>query len=162
MKIEASKQSGIQPKPNMIITVRDKKGRDNALVVAYCCNCSFDPPMLMVGIVPSRYSYNMIMENKVFVAHIPSKAQQELFNVCGSKSMRDGDKLKEINANIEDGKVVNCGILTDCPVAAECTVVDSIKTGSHVMFVGKVEYVHADEELVDDKGNIQFDKIDMI
>lgn len=162
MKIEANKRNTIQPKPNMIVSVRDKDGNDNALVVAYCCNCSFDPPMLMVGIVPSRYSYNMIKENGAFVAHIVSKKQKELYRVCGSKSMRDGDKLKEINANIEDGEVVNCGVLTDCPVAAECTVVDSIKTGSHVMFVGKVEYVHADEDLVDEAGNIKFDQIDMI
>ena len=44
----------------------------------------------------------------------------------------------------------------------ECTVVDSIVTGSHEMFIGKVEYVHADVELLDSEGNIDFSQIDFL
>jgi flavin reductase (DIM6/NTAB) family NADH-FMN oxidoreductase RutF len=43
-------------------------GNPNALCVAYCCNCSYDPPMLMVGIVPSRHSYGMIKKSGCFVS----------------------------------------------------------------------------------------------
>ena len=35
-------------------------------------------------------------------------------------------------------------------------------TGSHEMFIGKVEYVHANNGLVDDKGNIDFSNIEFI
>lgn len=162
MKVEANKKSTLNPMPKIIVTVRDKDGKDNALVVAYCGNCSYDPPMIMVGIVPSRYSYHMIKENGAFVAHLVTKDQKKLYQTCGTKSGRDGDKLAEIGVKCKDGVKVNAGIIEDCPVAIECSVVDSIKTGSHEMFVGKVEYVHAAKELVDENGNLNVSTLDLM
>ena len=51
---------------------------------------------------------------------------------------------------------------SDLNPAFECTVVDSIKPGSHEMFFGKIEKVHCDEEYLDDDGNIMWDKIDLL
>ena len=62
----------------------------------------------------------------------------------------------------ETGTVVKAPILLDCPVNIECTVVDSIVTGSHEMFIGKVEYIHADENLINETGNIDFSKINLL
>jgi len=80
----------------------------------------------------------------------------------GSHSKRDEDKLVAMNVRLQDGKKVNAPLLPDCPVNIECTVVDSIVTVSHEMFIGKVEYVHADAKLLDSDGNIDFAKIDFI
>lgn len=162
MKVEASKVNSIPVKPNIIVTVRDKKGNDNALVVAYCGNCSYDPPMIMMGIVPSRYSHHMIKENGCFVAHLVDKSQTELFECCGSKSGRDSDKLKDYNVKLIDGVKVNAGVIPACPVAIECTVVGSIKTGSHEMFIGRVEYVHANKEHLKENGQIDLSKLNLI
>lgn len=41
----------------------------------------------------------------------------------------------------------------------ERMIVDSIVAVSHEVFVGKVEYVHADEKLVDSNGKIDFTQI---
>lgn len=161
-KKEVGKKGALQPTPKVLVSCRGKNGEDNALAVAYCGNCSYDPPMVMVGIVPSRYSYHMIKETGCFVVNIPLKSYMDTFKYLGSVSKRDCDKLKEKNVRLEEGKVVNAPILADCPVNIECTVVDSIVTGSHEMFIGKVEYVHADESVIDEKGNIDFSKIDYI
>ncbi|ADL05272.1 flavin reductase family protein [Lacrimispora saccharolytica] len=80
----------------------------------------------------------------------------------GKYSKRDCNKLADMNVKLEEGKIVNASILTDCPVNIECTVVDSIMTGSHEMFIGKVEYVHANENLVNEEGNIDFSQINLI
>ena len=104
----------------------------------------------------------MIKESGCFVVNIVDKEYQETFNYLGKISKRDSDKLKDMNVKLEDGKVVNAPILADCPVNIECTVVDSIMTGSHEMFVGKVEYVHADTNLIGLDGNIDFSKINFI
>ena len=161
-KTEANKMGALQPMPKVLVSCRGKNGEENALAVGYCGNCSFDPPMVMVGIVPSRYSYHLIKESGCFVVNIPEKSYHETFDYLGTVSGRDHDKLKEKNVKTENGKVVNAPILSDCPVNIECTIVDSIVTGSHEMFVGKVEYVHADESVTDEKGNIDFSKIDFI
>lgn len=162
MKKEGNKKGALQPSPKVLVSCRGLDGEDNALAVGYCGNCSYDPPMVMVGIVPTRYSYQMIKESGCFVVNIPDKKYQEAFDYLGKVSKRDTDKLKEMNINLEEGKIVNAPILVDCPVNIECTIVNSIMTGSHEMFIGKVEYVHADEGLVDDNGNINFQMINLI
>jgi flavin reductase (DIM6/NTAB) family NADH-FMN oxidoreductase RutF len=161
-KVQGNMKSCLQPTAKILVSCRDEKGRDNALAVAYCCNCSYDPPMVMVGIVPSRYSYNIIKETGVFVVNLVTKEQKEMFDYLGSHSGRDEDKLEKLSAKIEEGIKVNAPLLADCPINIECKVVDSILTGSHEMFVGKVEYVHANSELVNDKGDINFSEINMI
>jgi len=162
MKVEANKVNALAEMPKMVVSVRDNDGNDNALVVAYGGNCSYDPPMIMVGIVPSRYSYHMIKENGCFVVHLLDASQKKLFECCGTKSGEDGDKLKEYGIEMVDGKKVNAGVIEECPVAIECTVVDSIITGSHEMFVGKVECVYADEEVLSDDGKVDLNKLNLL
>lgn len=161
-KIQGNMKSCLQPMPKILVSCRDKNGKNNALAVAYCGNCSYDPPMLMVGIVPSRYSYKIVKETGVFVVNIVTKEQKEMFEYLGSHSGRDEDKFLKLNIKVEEGVKVNAPLLADCPINIECKVVDSIFTGSHEMFVGKIEYVHTDRKIVDDKGNIDFSKIEFI
>ena len=152
----------VMPRPKAIVSSRGKNGQDNALVVAYCCNCSYDPPMAMVGIVPSRYSYQLIKEGGCFVINLPGRDMKEAYDYLGSHSGRDGDKLKKLGLNVKDGTGVAAPILLDCPVSIECTVVDSIKTGSHEMFIGRVEYVHTDAKHLDAEGKIDFSTIELL
>ncbi|MGI6199967.1 MAG: flavin reductase family protein [Christensenellales bacterium] len=162
MKKTAAVKPCLTPSPNVLVSCRDGAGRDNALAVAYCCNCSFDPPMIMVGIVPSRFSYPMIKQSGVFVVNLAGKANRELFDYLGSHSGRDGDKLSAIGAAVADADCIDAPLLTDCPVNIECEVVGSITTGSHEMFAGKILKVHADAELVRPDGSIDFGKADLL
>jgi flavin reductase (DIM6/NTAB) family NADH-FMN oxidoreductase RutF len=130
--------------------------------VGYACNCSYDPPMVMVGIVPSRYSYHMVKEPGVFVANLVAASQSDDFYYLGSKSGRDEDKLANLGMQVEDGVKVNAPVLADCPVSIECTVIGSLMTGSHEMFAGKIEYVHADAALLNDDGEIDFSTLELL
>ena len=160
-KKEANKKGSI-PMPKVLVSCRGLNGEDNVLAVGYCGNCSYEPPMLMVGIVPTRYSYKMIKESGCFVVNLVAKDYEETFDYLGSNSKRDGNKIEKMNVKLKNGEKVNAPILLDCPVNIECSIVDSIVTGSHEMFIGKVEYVHADSNLLDEEGNIDFTKIDLI
>ncbi|HEY8891369.1 MAG TPA: flavin reductase family protein [Clostridium sp.] len=146
----------------ILVSCRGIDGKNNALAVAYCCNCSYDPPMIMVGIVPSRYSYKMIKETGCFVVNLVTKEQKEMFDYLGSHSGRDEDKFSKLNIKVEEGLKVKVPLLADCPINIECKVVDSIVTGSHEMFVGKIEYVHCNRDIVDASERIDFSKIDFI
>lgn len=161
-KRQAQMKSCLQPAPKVLVSCRGLNGENNALAVAYCGNCSYDPPMVMVGIVPTRYSYQMIKESGCFVVNLVDERYREIFDYLGSHSKRDGDKLSAKNVKLQEGKKVNAPILSDCPVNIECTVVNSVVTGSHEMFIGKIEYVHADAEITDDEGNIDFSQIQFL
>ena len=161
-KKEAAIKACLQPKPNVLVSCRSIEGEDNALAVAYCCNCSYDPPMLMVGIVPSRYSYKMIKESGCFVVNLVEKNYKEVYDYLGSRSKRDEDKLSAMNVRLEEAQTINAPLLADCPVNIECKIVDSIVTGSHEMFAATIESIHAKGELIDDKGDIDFSKMDLL
>jgi flavin reductase (DIM6/NTAB) family NADH-FMN oxidoreductase RutF len=161
-KKPAAFRSALNPKTPVLVSCRSRDGRNNALVVVYACNCSYDPPMIMVGIVPSRYSHAIVKETGVFVANIVPESMRDAFNYLGSRSGRDEDKLAKLGARLGEGVRVNAPILLDCPVSIECTVVNTIVTGSHEMFIGKIEYVHADSSLVDDKGEVDWSAIDFL
>ena len=85
------------------LSCRGADGRDNALVVGYASNCSYDPPMIMVGIVPSRFSYDLMKENPSFVVHFAREDQREAWKYLGSESGRDGDKLAHLGLTAVGG-----------------------------------------------------------
>lgn len=152
----------MQPVPKTIVSCRDQNGNNNALVVGFVANVSLDPAMVMVGIVPSRYSHHMVKESGCFVINLPKKGYEKEYNYLGSKSGRDENKFETMNIQWKDAEYVNAPILTDCPVSIECSVLESIQPGTHELFIGKVEAVHVDEEYLDENGTILWDKIDLM
>lgn len=162
MKKEANKIPAVWPVPKAIVSVRDKEGRDNALVVGFAANVSINPPMVMVGIVPSRFSHHMVKENPCFVVNLPGKNFKKEYDYLGSQSGRDGDKFAALNLKTEEASHVNAAILSDCLVSVECSVVESHMPGTHELFIGKVEAVHCDEKYLDEQGNVLWDQLDLL
>lgn len=152
----------VQPVPQVIVSCRDAKGRNNALVVGFTCNASLEPAMALVGIVPTRYSHHMIKETGCFVINIPHKNFKKEYDYLGAHSGRNEDKFQVLNLKWKNGSKVNAPVLTDCPVNIECKVIGSMQPGTHELFVGKIEAVHVDEEYLDDAGNILWNKIDLL
>lgn len=152
----------LKPMPGLLVSCRNKEGKNNALVVAYACNCSIDPPLVMVGIVPTRYSYSMIKETGVFVVNLVPEELRKEYVYLGSHSRRDEDKLAALGMKIGEGIKVNAPLMLDCPVNIECSVIDTIKPGTHEMFIAKVEYIHAKEEVILEDGSIDYSKINFL
>ena len=161
-KIAATNMLSLHPIPQTIVSCRDKAGRNNALVVGFTANVSLDPPMVMVGIVPSRYSHHMVAETGAFVINLPKKGYEKEYNYLGSKSGRDEDKFAAMDIQWADADYVNAPILTDCPVSIECSVIERTRPGTHELFIGKVEAVHVDEEYLDARGNILWEQMDLM
>lgn len=131
MKKEGKKLLSLQPVPATIVSCRDKDGRNNALVVGFTANVSLDPVMVMVGIVPTRFSHHMVKETGSFVINLPKKSFKKEYDYLGSRSGRDGDKFAALDIKWEDAEYVNAPILTDCPVNIECSVIESTQPGTH-------------------------------
>ena len=131
-------------------------------MVGFTANASLDPVLVMVGIVPSRFSHQLVKDSGCFVINLPKKGFEKEYNYLGSRSGRDEDKFAALDLKWEDAKYVDAPILTDCPVSIECSVVDSIKPGTHELFIGKVEAVHVDEQYLDSNGNILWDKMNLM
>lgn len=152
----------IAPAPNLIVSCRDREGRNNALAVGFASNVSIEPAMVMVGIVPERFSYHMIKESGEFIINLPAKGFEKEYYYLGSKSGKDEDKFEVLHLEWTDGEKVNAPMLSACPVAIECRVTTSLQPGSHELFIASVEAVHCEEEYLDSNGNIDWTKIPLL
>jgi flavin reductase (DIM6/NTAB) family NADH-FMN oxidoreductase RutF len=76
--------------------------------------------------------------HKEFVLNYPNEEQADAAWVCGTKSGRDGDKLKLAGLKLVDSKAVKVPTIDGVTVAFECKVVDKFETGDHTVFVGEV------------------------
>jgi flavin reductase (DIM6/NTAB) family NADH-FMN oxidoreductase RutF len=79
--------------------------------------------------------------------------------VCGTKSGRDIDKLKETNLKKLPARKVKVPLIDGCVVNFECRLVEDLPVGDHVLLVGEILTAHISEQ---DKrrlynfGNLQF------
>ena len=110
----------IAPAPALLVSCRSKEGKNNALAVGFASNVSINPQIIMIGVVPSHYSYKLIEESGEFIINFPTEDYMKEYLFLGTKSGKDMDKFEAMDIKWKDGDVVNAPILTDCAVALEC------------------------------------------
>ena len=113
---------------------------------------SFDPPSVMVGIMPEKYTYELINEENEFGINIPRADQIELVRTCGAISGREVDKYRRAGVTPFEGTRIRSHLIQECPVNIECTVVHRIDyQGSHQWFIGEIVAVHVDDTYTRDQ-----------
>ena len=126
------------PFPYTLVTSLDKNGGPNAMGVAWATRTSLEPFMIMISIDHRRYSHEGIQMHKEFVLNYPSKAQAEAAWICGTRSGRDGDKIKIAGLKLVESTAVKVPTIEGSTVAFECKVLNQFETGDHTVFVGEV------------------------
>lgn len=126
----------------------------NVLTCNRLASCSAEPPRLALSVRRNRYSYELIRASREFVVNIPTQDQLTLADYLGVVSGRDEDKITTAQLRLVPAQRVKTPLLADCPVSIECTVEREIDLDSHVMFVGMVQAVHAEESLLDANGDV--------
>ena len=119
-------------------------------------------PVATIYVRPTRHTLGFLEKEDYFSLSVLPKEMDDKVNYCGMVSGRDEDKFAAMNIQWKDAEYVNAPILTDCPVSIECSVIESTQPGTHELFIGKVEAVHADEQYLDANGNILWNKIDLM
>ncbi len=99
----------------------------------------------------------MIEETKEFVINLTTKDLVFATDFCGVKSGRDVDKFKKMHLTPLPGEKVKAPLLAESPVNLECRVKQTIRLGTHDMYLAEVAAVHADEAYLDKKGRFSLD-----
>lgn len=152
----------LYPVPSVMVTCRNKDGKDNIITVAWVGTVCSNPPMLYISVRPERYSYNIIKETGEFCVNLTTKRTARATDFCGVKSGRDVDKFKEMKLTKGEAKNINAAIIEECPVNIECKVNNVIELGSHHMFIADVVGINVEEKLIDEKGKLRLEDADMI
>lgn len=148
----------LYPLPVVMVSVRDKKGNDNIITVAWAGTVCTNPPMVSISVRPERHSYQMIKESGEFVINLVTKDLVFATDYCGVKSGRDVDKFKEMKLKKEKAEKVAAPLIAQSPVNLECRVTECKELGSHHMFVAEIVSVHIDEKYMDEKGRFHLNE----
>lgn len=152
----------LNPVPVVLISSKNKEGKENVFTVGWAGTVCTRPPMLSISIRPERLSYEYIKESMEFVVNIPSAKMTKQVDYCGVRSGRKVDKIKEMNFTMKKCTHIDASYIEECPINIECKVKSITALGSHDMFVAEVLGSHINEELIDDKGKIHFEKGDLL
>jgi len=80
-------------------------------------------PVMMVAVRTSRYTYKLIQEAGSFTVSIPSGDMKREIDICGSKSGRDLDKLKECGFSAVKPQKVTTPVLKIPGHHFECRII---------------------------------------
>ncbi|MEN8077647.1 flavin reductase family protein [Clostridioides difficile] len=152
----------LNPVPVVLITSKNKEGKENVFTVAWTGTVCTKPPMLSISVRPERLSYEYIKETMEFTVNLPTTKMTKAVDYCGVRPGRKFDKIKEMNFTMKEGTNVDVPYIDECPVSIECKVKSIIPLGTHDLFIADVVGSHVDKELMDEKGKIHFEKADLI
>ncbi len=124
----------IYPMRVCLITSRHND-KDNIMAASWVFPLSMDPPLFGVSVAEKRYSCDLIRKGKAFGINTVHPELEEQMLLCGTESGRETDKFEKAGLTREGKGLVP--LIKECPASIECELVDEIKTGDHVLFVGK-------------------------
>ncbi|WP_040212148.1 flavin reductase family protein [Clostridium polynesiense] len=152
----------LNPVPVVLVTSKNKEGKVNVFTVAWAGTVCTKPPMISISIRPERLSHEYISETREFVINLPSSKLVKRVDFCGVKSGKNIDKIKHLGFTLNEGINVSVPSIAECPVNIECKVKDIIPLGSHDLFTAEVVLNRVDDNLLDEKGKIHFEKADLV
>ena len=145
----------LSPVPAVLVSCGSGEEK-NIITIAWTGIVNSEPPMTYISVRKSRYSHAIIKQSGEFVINLVNEPLTFAADYCGVKSGRDVDKFKEMKLTAIDGESTNCPMIAEAPVNLECKVRDIYEYPSHDMFVAEIVNMHVSEDLVDEKGKIDF------
>lgn len=81
-------------------------------------------PVFQVLVRESRHTKTLLDKNGEFTVNIPlGQIDKDIVAVCGTKSGRDLDKIKELGLTLEPGETVSVPGIRELPLTLECKVI---------------------------------------
>ena len=159
MKKSIGAKTVVYPTPVFVVGSYDAHGNPNVMTAAWAGICNSQPPCLAVSLRESRYSYGSIVERKAFTVSIPAEEHAAAADYFGIVSGRKADKFAVTGLTPVRGEFVDAPYVGEFPFALECRLLDSVEIGTHVQFIGEIVDIKADESVLDEKGNLDIEKV---
>ncbi len=147
----------LYPLPVVMVSCGDLE--KNIITVAWAATLCTSPPVVGIGVRPSRYSHHLLVQTGEFVVNIPGEAQVLKADGCGMVSGKDTNKFETLGLTPLPAKKVRSPLVAECPVSLECRVLHRLPLGTHDLFLGEVVEVWAGEDFLDAGGRISWAKV---
>jgi flavin reductase (DIM6/NTAB) family NADH-FMN oxidoreductase RutF len=112
-------------------------GRPSASTLTWLSQCSFHPPLLMVGVQRNSRMHYAIETSGALAVHFLSEGQDDVAQRF-FQPPRDDEDEKLHGMAYEAGPATGSPILADLPAWLEARVTDRVARGDHTVFVCEV------------------------
>jgi len=112
-----------------------REGEVNASTVNWLSQCSFSPPLVMVGIKKGTTLHEMVTTGRVFSVNVLGENQKELAEHFFRPVHQVGDKLGEVKFH---AGATGAPILEEAVAFFECEVTQVVEGGDHDIVIGRV------------------------
>jgi len=133
-------------------------GKANFMAVAWVCKVNYKPLIIGASINKRQYTGEGIIENETFSINVPGTYLVELTDHCGLVSGRNTDKSELFDVFYGDLKTAP--MVKQCPLCAECKLVDTYSTETNNFFHGEVVSVYSEEKYLSE-GALDNSKTDL-
>jgi flavin reductase (DIM6/NTAB) family NADH-FMN oxidoreductase RutF len=147
----------LYPLPASLITCGPPE-RPNIITLAWVGTLCSEPPVIGIGIRPSRRSHGLVKESGEFAVNVPTAAMVRMVDRCGTVSGHTEDKFAALGLTAVPAQVIHTATIAECPLSLECQVIQTLHLGTHDVFLGKVVAVQVDEAILDARGEIDLGK----
>ncbi|WP_298500991.1 flavin reductase family protein [uncultured Methanobrevibacter sp.] len=164
MKINQKPRAMMFPAPAVVASAYDEDGKADCCTLAFATMCSHHPPAVMIAINTTlkRKTLKSILHTGEFCIGFPSVEHVAETDYMGIASGYDTDKIRDVGFTFSDGKVVNAPIINEFAASLECRLIHTADVGSHTQLTGEIVNVRAEEDILDEKGKISYQKLDPI
>ena len=105
----------------------------NGMIASWVSQVSYDPPLIMVAVHPSRYTHRLVEQGGCFALHVLSDGQTDFL----ARFKRPDVDQKFSTLEWTTG-LTGCPILSDCLAYFECGLKAHYRPGNHTLFIGEV------------------------
>ncbi|WP_251860990.1 flavin reductase family protein [Clostridium sp. Marseille-Q2269] len=160
-KVKFKGSAMLNPVPVALITTKSKE-KTNVFTVGWIGTACTKPPIISIAIRPERLSFEYLKNNPELVVNLPSNNLVRAVDYCGVRSGKTNDKIKECNFTLKDSDEINVPYIEECPINLECKVINILPLGTHHLFLCEILFTNINNELLDEKGKIHFEKANLI
>lgn len=147
------------PTPVLAVGTYDRDGRPNVMIVAWGGICCSQPPSVAISVRKATYTYNNLLEKRVFTISIPSEKYLREADYFGVVSGRQEDKFQTTGLTPEKAGLVDAPYVKEFPLILECKVSHILEIGLHTQFIGEILDVMVDEDMLDENKRPDVEKI---
>lgn len=159
MKKNISKSLIMAPMPVLIIGTYDENNVPNAMNAAWGMQCDGDAIMISLG--KHKTTENLKIKNAFTVAFATKETLIES-DYFGIETGAKVNKIERAGFHAVKSQYVDAPVFEEYPVTLECEVLELADDEGDYRLTGKVKNVIADEQVLNEKGNVDLSKLNLI
>jgi flavin reductase (DIM6/NTAB) family NADH-FMN oxidoreductase RutF len=122
----------------------------NVMAAEWTRHVSYSPSLIAINVRGDDATAENINQSKEFGVNLAAEDQNILCSISGRYSGKELDKValfKEIGITFYEAKSIKALMIRGAAMNAECKLVKQEEIGDHIMFIGEVTDISADENI---------------